>query len=149
MMPGSRGDMRGSAAALVLVLVAAATASSCSDNNLTSPTSPAQLDGTWRLFQMTSSAGVHNEDLAAGRFNVTFNAGTLQAKADCNSCSGPASLSGSTLTVGALTCTLAACASAPIDGRFRALLSGALTVRINARLLQLNDAQGGELRFEK
>ena len=29
------------------------------------------------------------------------------------------------------------------------MLTGALTVRINDRLLQLNDAQGGELRFEK
>jgi heat shock protein HslJ len=133
----------------VLLLAAAATAASCSDNNLTSPTSPAQLDGTWRLFQMTSSAGVHNEDLTAGRFNVTFANNTIQAKADCNTCSGPATLSASTLTVGPLACTRAACATAPIDTRFTGLLDGALTVRINARLLQLNNTTGGELRFEK
>ncbi len=48
-----------------------------------------------------------------------------------------------------LACTLAACASAPIDTRFTGLLTGPLTVRLNNRLLQLNDAQGGELRFQK
>lgn len=84
----------------------------------------------------------------AGRFNVTFAADRLDAVADCNTCSGAATLSGSTLTVGALACTRAACASAPVDTRFTSVLSGAVTVRINDRLLQLNSAQG-ELRFER
>ena len=56
------------------LLLSAALRASCSNDTLTAPTSAAQLDGTWRLFQMTSSAGVHNEDLTAGRFNVAFSA---------------------------------------------------------------------------
>lgn len=122
----------------------------CSDgDSLTSPTSPSQLDGTWRLIRMMTSEGVHNEELAAGRFNVTFTDGTLQAKADCNLCNGPAGLSGATLTVGPVACTRAACDSAPLDTRFANLLDGTFTVRVNATLLQLNDAQGNELRFQK
>ena len=97
---------------------------------------------------MTSGGTVHNEALTAGRFNVTFATDRLDAKADCNTCTGPTSLSGSTLTVSALACTRAACASAPIDTRFTSVLNGAVTVRINDRLLQLNSAQG-ELRFER
>ena len=133
---------------LAALLLSAALAS-CSNDSLTAPTSAAQLDGTWRLFQMTSSAGVHNEDLNAGRFNVVISGSTLTAKADCNSCSGTSTLSGATLTVSPLACTFALCASEPIASRFTGLLTGALTVRVNDRLLQLNDAQGGELRFEK
>lgn len=123
---------------------------SCSDGDtLTSPSSPSQLDGTWRLFQMTTGAGVHNEDLNAGRFSITLNTTTIQVRADCNSCSGPASLSGEVLTLGPLACTLAACNSAPIDTRFSGLLTGAMTARVNNRLLQLNRPLGGELRFQK
>ncbi len=79
------------------VLLFAALGASCSNDSLTAPTSPDQLDGTWRLSQMTSGGVVHNEDLNAGRFNVTFSAGILNAKADCNSaracrpCPGPRS----------------------------------------------------------
>ncbi len=128
-------------------LVAFCTAS-CSSDSLTSPTSASQLNGTWRLSQMTQGGTVHNEELTAGRFNVTFSADRIDAKADCNTCSGPAPLSGSTVTISALACTRAACASAPLDTRFTSVLSGAVTVRINNRLLQLNSAQG-ELRFER
>lgn len=97
---------------------------------------------------MTSAAGVHNEPLTGGRFEVTFSAGRISAKADCNTCGGTATLSGATLTVGTLACTLAACPSAPLDTRFAGLLGGSLTVRVNTRLLQLN-SDVGELRFER
>ena len=132
-------------AGIALIVIGAA---SCSNDTLTSPTSAAQLNGTWRLFQMTQGGTVHNEELTAGRFNVTFATNRLDAKADCNTCTGPTTLSGSTLTVSALACTRATCASAPIDTRFTSVLNGAVTVRINDRLLQLNSAQG-ELRFER
>ncbi len=134
---------------IAAMLMLAAVAGSCSSDSLTSPTSPRQLEGTWRLFQLTSASGVHNEDLTAGRFTITFSAGTLLVRADCNGCTGPYSLSGNALTVGPLACTRAACSSAPLDSRFTDLLNGSLTVRINDRLLQLNNAQGGELRLEK
>ncbi len=130
-----------------VVLMAALTAG-CSNETLTSPTSASQLNGLWRLSQMTQGGTVHNEELTAGRFNVTFSTDRIDAKADCNTCTGPALLSGSTLTVSALACTRAACASAPLDTRFTSVLNGAVTVRINNRLLQLNSSQG-ELRFER
>lgn len=130
------------------VLIAIGTAS-CSSDTLTSPSSAAQLNGTWRLSQITQGGTVHNEDLNAGRFNGTFSTNSISVKADCNTCTGSTTLSGSTLTVGPLTCpNVAACGSAPIDTRFRSVLAGAVTVRINDRLLQLNSAQG-ELRFER
>ena len=135
-------------AGLALAALVAISIASCSKDTLTSPTSSTELDGTWRLFQMTTGSTVHNEDLSAGRFGVTFATGRVEAKADCNQCTGAATLSGSTLTVNALACTRAACASAPLDTRFSGLLSGALTVRLNNRLLQLNSVQG-ELRFER
>ena len=145
----TRRPDRGARGVAMAMLVAVGAASCSKDDTLTSPTSPAQIDGTWRLIQMTSSAGVHDEELTAGRFNVAFANAALQAKADCNTCAGAATLAGATLTVGPLACTRAACASAPLDTRFASLLDGPLTVRVNARLLQLNNATGGELRFEK
>ena len=68
-MPGSRGDARLRGGAGAGAGGGRDGSAPAPATTLTSPTSPAQLDGTWRLFQMTSSAGVHNEDLAAGRFN--------------------------------------------------------------------------------
>lgn len=135
-------------AMLAGLLAVAATGVACSDDSLTSPTSPAQLEGTWRLQQMTTSAGVHVEDLSANRFNAVFGSGTVAVKADCNVCNGTAVLSGATLTVSALACTRAACASAPTDTRYAAFFDGPLTVRISNRLLQLNSDRG-ELRLEK
>lgn len=130
------------------VLLFAALGASCSNDSLTAPTSPSQLDGTWRLSQMTSGGVVHNEDLNAGRFNVTFSAEILNAKADCNVCTGLSTLSGDTLAVPPLACTRASCASTPLDTQFSGMLVGVHTVRINERLLQLN-SPSGELRFEK
>ena len=145
----TRPRHRGGRGVAVVVLLAVGAAACSKDDTLTSPTSSAQIDGTWRLIQMTSSAGVHNEELTAGRFSVSFANAAMQAKADCNTCAGAATLSGATLTVGALACTRVACASAPLDTRFTSLLDGPLMVRVNARLLQLNNSTGGELRFEK
>lgn len=134
---------------LAFALLAATTlVAGCSESGLTSPSSPADLDGTWRLNQMTTSAGVHNESPTAGRFAATFATGRISVKADCNVCGGTAVLSGNTLTISGLACTLAACSSAPIDTRFAGLLNGSLTVRVNNRLLQLN-SDAGELRFER
>lgn len=134
--------------ALAATVVLAVAAAGCSEDRLTSPTSPAQLEGTWRLQQMTTSSGVHNEDLTANRFSATFGGGTVNVKADCNTCNGTTTLSGATLTVSALACTRAACASSPTDARFASFFDGPLTVRINNRLLQLNSDRG-ELRLEK
>lgn len=135
-------------AVLACVAAFALTSTGCSDDSLTSPTSPAQLEGTWRLQQMTTSAGVHNEDLGANRFSATFSTSAVSLKADCNTCTGTTSLSGATLTVSGLACTLAACGSAPTDTRFSGFFQGPITVRINNRLLQLN-AGNSELRLEK
>lgn len=145
MTPSRHWPIRAVGAWLVVTALAVA---GCTEAGLTSPSSPADLEGTWRLFQLTTPAGVHNESLTAGRFEVTFTNGRIGAKADCNSCGGTASLAGATLTVSNLACTLAACPSAPIDSRFTGLLNGTLTVRVNNRLLQLN-SDAGELRFER
>jgi heat shock protein HslJ len=134
-----------------VLLLSAVGAVSCSDGDtLTSPTSTTQLEGTWRLFWLSDAAGVHREDLSADRFAVTFTAGRLTVKADCNTCAGTATLADATLAVGALACTRAACASAPLDTRFTGLVDGRLTVQVNSRILQLTSSQGeGELRFER
>ena len=89
-------------------------------------------------------------EVPADRFAVTFTTGRISVTADCNTCSGSATLQDSTLTIGALACTRAACASAPLDTRFTALLEGRLAVHVNSRILRLNPPQGvGELHFER
>lgn len=145
----SRASLPG-LAALGLAVVLAAGASGCSEEGLTAPTSATQVNGTWRLQQMagTGNTGVHNEDLNANRFSATFSTGRVELKADCNTCTGAANISGATLSVNALACTRAACASTPLDTRFSAFFDGAITVRVNSRLLQLNSDRG-ELRLEK
>jgi len=134
----------------VAVLVAGFTAAGCDEpNTLTAPTALSTLDGSWRLARMSASGTTHTEPTTAGRFTVTFSGGRIQAKADCNTCAGAATLAGDRLTVGPLACTRAFCAtSAPLDTQFTSLLDGALTVRVNDRLLVLTSA-AGELGFER
>lgn len=147
-MPASRPS-RCLLTALGLAIAVTAGAGACSEEGLTAPTSAAQVNGTWRLQQMTATGNaVHNEDLNANRFSATFSTGRVELKADCNTCTGAANISGATLSVNALACTRAACASAPLDTRFSAFFDGAITVRVNSRLLQLNSDRG-ELRLEK
>jgi heat shock protein HslJ len=148
MTAAASGQRRRHAGALLLAVCGVVGCSG--GDTLTSPTSAAELQGRWRLFWLSDATGVHREDLSADRFALTFSAGRLDVEADCNTCTATTTLTDSTLAVDALACTRAACASAPLDTRFTALLDGRLTVRINSRVLQLNPPQGqGELRFER
>ena len=72
--------------------------------------------------------------------------GHIQARADCNRASAGYTLTGQTLSVGLMASTMAACATAPIDGRYLALLGGENVVTVSGAALQLSSSRG-TLRF--
>jgi heat shock protein HslJ len=100
-------------------------------------------DTVWKL-QSLAVAG--SPAVAIGDPNVfTFTldaAGRLSAKADCNRGSASYTLTGDTLSVGLMAATLAACATAPLDTQFLALLSGDNVATSDGLTLQLSSPRG-------
>ena len=101
---------------------------SCSEG-VTSPSD--LLGGEWRLqsMRLTSAAAsfVPNDPR---QFTVEFEAdGAIGVRADCNSCGGTYSVSGSQLTVPGMACTLALCAT-PNGGEFANLIEGTSTLQL-------------------
>jgi heat shock protein HslJ len=126
-----------------------ATTSGCSETDLlTAPTSAARVDGTWRLIQLDGAGVSHSESFTAGRFAMTLADDRVLVKADCNTCAGTAVLAGDLLTVTALACTRAVCASAPLDLQFTQAVAGSHTVRLDATRLHLTSSRG-EVRFQR
>ena len=127
----------------------------CSES-LSTPTNPSaaatgdaaaltadQLAGTWNLVSIQPTGqGVQLTPLGAN-YTLSFAAGRLSIRADCNSCSGAYTLSGQTLTAGpALACTRAACPTMAFENVYTRLLSGESTATVSARTLVLSSDRG-------
>jgi heat shock protein HslJ len=127
----------------------------CSES-LSAPTSPSaatvsaaaaltadQLTGTWNLVSIQPTGqGVQLTPLGAN-YTLSFAAGRLSTRADCNSCSAAFTLSGQTLTAGpALACTRAACPTMAFENVYISLLSGESTATVSARALVLSSDRG-------
>jgi heat shock protein HslJ len=76
------------------------------------------------------------------RFTIEFKTdGTIGVRADCNQCGGSYSVSGDTLTVGPLVCTLIACPTGE-GQQFAALLDGSTEVDADGDELEIESADG-------
>ena len=125
---------RGRFRAAAFALAGALGIASCGENLM----GPSDLQGVWRLESMQPNGAAACEPDDRSRFTVEFKSdGTTGVRADCNVCGGSYSLSGETLTVGPLVCTLIACPTER-GQEFAALLDGSTSV----------DGDGDELEIE-
>jgi heat shock protein HslJ len=110
----------------------------------------ATLQGSWALVSLQES-GSEAATVPEQRFFADFGADKdLFIKADCNVCTAgyTAGRDGSFEIPGSIPCTLAYCASAPLDTRYLTLLQGARSWSVSDKTLELSSA-GGVLHFER
>ena len=127
----------GRTCAVGLMLVAV-TVMGCGD----SPTSPSDLtDRTWRLVSIEPESGPATVVTDQLRYWVEFLDETrLSARADCNTCTGGYSVSGTTASIGPLACTRAFCGETSLDTVFVQGLTDATTISIDEQLLEIKSA---------
>lgn len=103
----------------------------------------------WRLVSFQESPTAAPITIAdPSRYQLRFhNDGDLDIVSDCNSCNGRYLLSGTTLSIGTLSCTLALCASGSLDGKFVKALQEAETIVVEADEMTIQGG-GQTLRFE-
>jgi heat shock protein HslJ len=114
------------------------------------PTSPGgSLPGTWNLESIQPVGEAEQARPSGATYTVTFTNGALTTRADCNSCSGPYTLTGQTLVAGPLlACTRAACPTMAFENTYTRLLGGESTVSLSGRTLMMASPRG-VLRFKR
>jgi len=123
----------------VLVLVACDTG--------TAPSSGGGLQGEWQLAAFELDDGTVIRPTTGGEYAARFmEDGRLNVNADCNVCNGSYTATASTLTLGPLACTLAACPLGSLDNSFLAALGSARTWERNDTELLVRYDEGA-LRF--
>jgi heat shock protein HslJ len=127
------GNVR--AAGIAAIALVAMITGACGE----SPTSPSDLIGrTWRLVAIEPATGSSIAVADGSRYWVEFlSENRLSARADCNTCSGPYTLSETALSIGALACTRAFCGDASLDTPFTQGLSDARELTLDEELLQI------------
>ena len=129
------------------MVVAAALLASCDE----APLAPSAATAvTWKLesIERDGLPGVSVPD--PDRYTLQLEpSGRLSLRADCNTCAGSYTLSGSSVTIGnALACTRAFCGTASLDTVFLAALSGPQTATVSTTNLVLR-GNGATLRFRR
>jgi heat shock protein HslJ len=108
---------------------------------LTGPSSV--IGGAWKLQSLETPAGGLVTVARPENYTVEFrDAGALAVKADCNSCNGSYSISGSSLTISALACTRAFCGAASLDTPFLTVLTNATTFGVLGLDLTIDSPKG-------
>jgi heat shock protein HslJ len=129
-------EVKPSAAVLCLLMFVLA---GCEDDGF----DPATVTGVeWRLESLQRPDGaVFRVDL--GRYTLRLEPdGSARVRSDCNSCGGSYTLSGSTLTVGALACTRAFCGEASLDQPYVKALQFARSVDGGSGRLVVRGSEG-------
>ena len=121
--------------AAALVGAMAIAASACGS----SPTSPSDLVGrVWRLVSIEPASGSSTVVSDQTRYRVEFLDETrISARADCNTCNGLYSLSGTNVSISALACTRAFCGADSLDTVFTQGLNDARTLTLDGGLLEI------------
>ena len=114
------------------------------------PTSPGgSLPGTWTLESIQPAGEAEQAKPSGATYTLTFTNGAFSTRADCNSCSGPYTLTGQTLVAGPLlACTRAACPTMAFENTYTKLLGGESTVSLSGRTLVMASPRG-VLRFKR
>lgn len=128
-----------------LALFAILMLSACSGDTMVGPSDI--LATTWRLQSIDQPGKATIVVGTPERYTLRMDEnGQAGIRADCNSCSGRYTLSGDSLDLSLLACTLAFCAEGSLDGTFMAILSGRPRVRVEGSALVVSSA-AGTLRF--
>lgn len=139
--------------AFASLILTAVMAVACSGTPGT-PTSPSadngslaltaeQIGGTWTLSSIQASGQAAQPAPTGAVYTLSLADGRLSTRADCNTCVGAFTLSGSTLTAGpALACTRAACPTMAFEAVYTAILSGESTVTLSGSSLVLTSSRG-------
>jgi heat shock protein HslJ len=133
--------------ATLLISAAALAASGCGS----SPTSPSDLVGRmWRLVSIEPASGSSTVVSDQRRYWIEFLDETrISSRADCNTCNGTYSLSGTNISIGALACTRAFCGADSLDTVFTQGLIDARTLTLDSGLLEIaSDARTLKFRAE-
>jgi heat shock protein HslJ len=144
---------------LLIVFFATAITIGCSEQTST-PMSPSsatgslaltaeQLSGTWGLSSIQPAGQAAQAKPAGADYTLTFADNQLSTRADCNVCTGAATLSDRTLTVGpVLACTRAACQTMAFESSYTRLLAGESAATVSGNTLVLSSDRG-VLRFTR
>ena len=136
----------------VFVLIACAGVS-CSGASA-SPTSPSSglgplaltadgLAGTWTLTSLQPAGSAERATPEGTTYNATFENGRMSIRADCNVCSGAASVSSTAVVVSpVLACTRAACRTMDFEMLYESLLPGDNAATLDGRSLTLSSSRG-------
>jgi heat shock protein HslJ len=128
------------------VVLVAAMAGACDDN----PVTPSEITSqTWSLVSLQREGSdpvvIANPSLYTLRLEED---GRVGVKSDCNSCSGTYSINGSTVELGAVTCTLIACPAGSLDRDYAGALEGPKTVTVDDSQMTIR-GNGVTLRFRR
>jgi len=107
-------------------------------------TAPSDLiGGVWKIRSIeTAAGGVIGVTNTAG-YTVSFgDGGKLAARADCNQCSGTYSITGDSITIGALACTKAFCGSSSYDTLYLDILTHATSFGVQGVELTIDSPKG-------
>jgi heat shock protein HslJ len=101
------------------------------------------LVGSWKLTRLEKTGESPVQVASPERFVASFGGdGRVNLLADCNRCSSSYEATAATISIGAMACTRAACASAPLDTDFAGLVSGATSWEVSGSQLTLRSSQG-------
>ena len=147
-------------ASAALMLVTGLISAACSAH-VSTPTSPSAIAGagatltegayagTWQLTDIQPTGQAAQPAPEGATYRITFEDGRVSTRADCNVCSGSATLSGQAVTIGpALACTRAACPTMAYETVYESILSGNSSVTVTDRSLTLSSTRG-VLRFTR
>jgi len=116
----------------------------------TAPSAPSasQLAGTWNVVTIRAAGGGDQARPAGAQYYMTLETGRLSLRADCNTCTGPATQWSTTISIGPMACTRALCATAAFETALTTILSGDHTAAISGNTLTLVSSRG-VIRFER
>jgi heat shock protein HslJ len=128
----------------LLLLILAAGVSGCDDN----PVSPSEIRNvTWKLESIERAGApaisVPNPEQYTLRLE---DGGKVSVRADCNTCSGQYTLSGSSLSIKSVACTLMFCTLASLDGNYAQALENVQSATVSGHQLVVTGS-GFTLRF--
>lgn len=125
-----------------LLLISVLVAVGCAAGTPTSPT-PDSVDGVWRIISIQPVSQAVQTAPVGAQYQIGFENARAFVRVDCNTCTGPFTLTGGTLTIGPmLACTRAACATASYETAVVSLLSGAHQVSATLHNLTLTSSRG-------
>ena len=101
------------------------------------------LVGSWKLTLLEKAGEAPVPVANPERFVASFGGdGRVNLVADCNRCTSGYQAAAGTLSIGAMACTKAYCASAPLDTDFAGLVSAATSWEVSSSRLTLRSAMG-------